>query len=81
MAADALRTPVAYVPVPVPAMIETMAGFGLDAFTPTMMGDHFVAGSRGWHADVTTAVEELTGRPGRPLADSLRDVAGAFAAR
>lgn len=78
---EALGKPVRYVPVPVPAMVEAVARFGLDGFAQTMMRDYFVAYSRGWMSEVTSAVADLTGRPARPLADSVRDLAGAFAAR
>jgi uncharacterized protein YbjT (DUF2867 family) len=78
---EVLGKPINYVPVPVPAMVATLAQFGVDGFGQTMLRDYFTAYSRGWSADVTSSVEELTGTPARSLATSARTLAAAFGGR
>lgn len=64
-----LGKPVKYQPVPVPAMLEQMAGFGLDDFNIVAMRDYFEAYSNGWKSETTTAVQDLTGKAPRGIAE------------
>ncbi|HVV87481.1 MAG TPA: NAD(P)H-binding protein [Kofleriaceae bacterium] len=72
---EALGKAVHYVAVPVPAMIEQLAKYGVDDFGQTSLRDYFTAYSAGWNADVTSTVEALTGAP----AHDVRHFARAFA--
>lgn len=75
---EAIGKPVKYQPIPVPAMIETLAKYGADDFAQTAMRDYFTAFSGGWEDAVTTAVKDLTGREPRGVQEFARDFAGAF---
>lgn len=78
---DVLGKPVKYVPVPVPAMIENMTKLGLDDYTLVSLRDYFTSYSRGWEAQVTSAVPDLTGAPARSIDEFARDHAAAFGKR
>ncbi len=78
---EAIGKPVKYQPIPVPAMIETLAKYGADDFAQTAMRDYFTAYSAGWESAVTTAVKDLTGREPRGVQEFARDFAGAFGKR
>jgi uncharacterized protein YbjT (DUF2867 family) len=73
---ESLGKPVTYVPVPVPAMVETLAKLGLDDYNQTALRDYFIAYSRGWQSDVTSAVKDLTGASPRSIAEFARDAFG-----
>jgi uncharacterized protein YbjT (DUF2867 family) len=73
---ESLGKPVTYVPVPVPAMVETLTKLGLDDYNQTALRDYFLAYARGWQSDVTTAVKDLTGASPRSIADFARDAFG-----
>ena len=75
---DAVGKKVTYVPVPVGAMVETMAGMGLDDFTQVSMRDYLTNYSSGWQSTPTPAVAEITGKAPRTIQDFARDFAGAF---
>ena len=77
----ALGKEVRYVPVPVSAVVETIAAMGMSDFLQTMMRDYFVAYSRGWMSEVTPWVERLTGAAPRDVAAFASDFAGAFGGR
>jgi uncharacterized protein YbjT (DUF2867 family) len=78
---EAIGKPVKYVAIPVAAMVEQMAKFGVDDYGQTATRDYLAAYSRGWQADVTTAVKDLTGKTARGIAEFARDFAGAFGKR
>jgi hypothetical protein len=42
------------------------------------MRDYFTAYARGWMADPTSTVKDITGRDPRSIAEFARDFAGAF---
>jgi uncharacterized protein YbjT (DUF2867 family) len=75
---EALGVPVRYQAVPVAAAVEHMASFGADDFMQVAMRDYFTAYSAGWASPVTDAVERLTGRAPRTIAEFARAVAPAF---
>ncbi|MEO8701923.1 MAG: NmrA family NAD(P)-binding protein [Kofleriaceae bacterium] len=62
---EAIGKPVKYQPVPVLAMVETMAKYGVDDFGQTAMRDYFTAYSAGWQDTVTTTVKDVLGREPR----------------
>ena len=78
---EALGKPVTYVPVPVAAMVETVAKMGLDDYNQVALRDYFTSYSRGWESQVTTAVKDLTGTAPRGIAEFARDHATAFGKR
>lgn len=78
---DTIGKPVKYVPVPVPAMVDTLAKMGLDDFNQVALRDYFTSYSRGWQAQVTTAVKDLTGAEPRSIDEFARDHATAFGKR
>jgi uncharacterized protein YbjT (DUF2867 family) len=75
---EAIGKPVRYVPVPVPAMVEQLAKFGMDDYGQTAMRDYLVAYSAGWQASVTSAVKDITGSSARSIQQFATDFAGAF---
>jgi uncharacterized protein YbjT (DUF2867 family) len=78
---EAVGKAVAYVPVPVPAMVDMMTKMGLDDYTQVSMRDYLTSYSRGWEAGVTSAVKEITGRDARGIGEFARDHAAAFGKR
>lgn len=74
----AVGKPVNYVALPVGAMIEQLAKFGVDDYGQTAMRDYFSAYAAGWQDQVTTAVPDLTGAPARSIAQFAHDHAAAF---
>jgi len=70
--------PVEYVPVPVAAMIDTITKMGLDDYNQVALRDYCTSYSRGWAAEVTHAVKDLTGSPARSIAEFAHDHAAAF---
>lgn len=78
---EAIGKPVNYVPVPVPAMVDQVAKFGVDDFGQTAMRDYFTAYSAGWQDTVTTAVKDITGTNARSIHEFARDFAAAFSKR
>lgn len=76
--AEALGKPVKYVPIPVAAADQAMAGFGMDEFMRTFMTDYFEAYGRNWANEVTDAVPTLLGRSARSIGEFTRAVAPAF---
>jgi uncharacterized protein YbjT (DUF2867 family) len=75
---EAIGKPVSYAPVPVPAMIEQLAKFGLDDYAQTATRDYMVAYATGWQASVTSAVKDITGSSARSIQQFAQDFAGAF---
>jgi uncharacterized protein YbjT (DUF2867 family) len=75
---EALRKPVRYVPIPVEAAAQALAGFGLDELTIDMLTDYFRAYAAGWGDFVTDDVERITGRPARSIAELAQAVAPAL---
>jgi uncharacterized protein YbjT (DUF2867 family) len=75
---DALGAPVRYHAVPVAAAVEQIASFGADDFMQVAMRDYFTAYSGGWASPVTDAVQRLTGRVPRTIAEFARAAAPAF---
>lgn len=78
---EAVGKPVRYVPVPVPAMIDTLVKYGADTYMQIAMRDYFTSYSRGWKAEVTDHVARLTGAAPRDIGAFARDFAGAFGKR
>ena len=78
---EAIGKPVKYVPIPVPAMVESVAKAGLDDYMQVMLRDYFNAYSRGWIAQVTSSVKDITGNQPRGIAEFARDFARAFGGR
>jgi len=78
---EALGKPVKYLPVPVAAMVESLAKMGLDDHNQVALRDYFTAYSRGWESQVTSAVQDLTGIEARGIAEFARDHAAAFGKR
>jgi uncharacterized protein YbjT (DUF2867 family) len=75
---EAIGKPVSYVPVPVPALIDQLAKFGLDDYGQTATRDYLVAYSAGWQVSVTSAVKDITGSSARSIQQFATDFAGAF---
>ena len=75
---EAIGKPVTYVPVPVPAMVETMANMGLDDYMQVSMRDYLTSYSKGWESQVTPAVEQISGAAPRGIGAFARDFAAAF---
>lgn len=78
---EAIGKPVSYVSVPVPAMVEQMAKFGVDDYGQTALRDYLIAYSAGWQDTVTSAVKDITGSSARSIQQFARDFAGAFGKR
>lgn len=78
---EAIAKPVKYVPVPVAAMVETVAKMGLDDYNQVALRDYFTSYSRGWESQVTTAVKDLTGTAPCSIDQFARDHATAFGKR
>ena len=72
---------VKYVPIPVPAMVESVAKAGLDDYMQVMLRDYFNAYSRGWISQVTSTVKDITGNPPRSIDEFARDFARTFGGR
>lgn len=75
---QAVGKPIRYVPIPVAALDQGMAGMGMDEFTRTLLCDYFTAYSNNWGDAVTDEVPRLLGRPARSIADFAQAVASAF---
>ncbi|MFI6927665.1 NAD(P)H-binding protein [Nonomuraea spiralis] len=74
-----LGRPIAYVDLPVPEMAARLAEQGVpEPFATELATAHATLSETGW-AEITTTVEEVTGRPPHTLADFLADHAAAFA--
>jgi len=71
-----LGKPITYAPIPVPAMIEMMAKFGADDYNQTALRDYLTAYGRGWQDAPTSAVQDLTGKPPRGIAETVELIAG-----
>lgn len=78
---EAIGKPVTYVALPVAAMLEQLASFGLSTYNLIALRDYLTAYSRGWEAQVTTSVKDLTGKAARTTAEFARDFAGVFGKR
>ena len=78
---EAIGKPVKYVPVPVAAMVETVAKMGLDDYNQVALRDYFTSYARGWESQVTTAVKDLGGTAPRSIDEFARDHAAAFGKR
>lgn len=78
---EAIGKPVKYVALPVPAMVEQLAKFGLSTYNLIALRDYMTAYSRGWGAEVTTSVKDLTGKAARTPGEFARDFASAFGKR
>jgi uncharacterized protein YbjT (DUF2867 family) len=78
---EAIGKPVAYVALPVAAMVEQLASFGLSTYNLIALRDYMTAYSRGWGSQVTTSVKDLTGKPPRTISEFARDFASAFGKR
>jgi len=78
---EAVGKDVKYVPVPVAAMIDTIAKLGVDDYGQVALRDYLTAYAQGWQSEVTPWVKQLTGREPRGLAEFARDFAGAFGKR
>jgi uncharacterized protein YbjT (DUF2867 family) len=78
---EAVGKPVKYAPIPVAAMVEQLASYGVGLYTQIAMRDYLTAYSRGWGAQVTTAVKDLTGKAPRGIGEFARDFAGPFGKR
>ena len=78
---EAVGKAVKYVPVPVAAMVDTVAKMGVDDYGQVALRDYLTAYSLGWQSQVTPWVEEITGRKPRGLTEFARDFAGAFGKR
>lgn len=78
---EAVGKPVKYVPVPVAAAVENLEKMGLDDYTVVALRDYFTNYSKGWMADTTDSVKQLTGRTPRGLHEFARDYAAAFGRR
>ncbi|WP_336208910.1 NAD(P)H-binding protein [Nonomuraea sp. LPB2021202275-12-8] len=75
---SAVGGPVSYVDLPVPAMTAHLAASGMpEQFAHALAALMADMGEADW-SSVTTAVEDLTGRPPRPLSAFLADHATAF---
>lgn len=72
--------PVAFVDVPDEAAREAMVGDGLPPFVADFLIETFRVFRAGGAAEVTSAVQDLAGRPPRGLADFLRAHAAVFGA-
>jgi uncharacterized protein YbjT (DUF2867 family) len=75
---EALAKPVKYVPVPVAAVVETIAKLGMDDFAQTALRDYFIAYSHGWQSEATPWVKQLSGKDPRGIGEFARDYASAF---
>ncbi len=75
---EAVGKPVAYVPVPVAAMVETMTNMGLDDYTQVSMRDYLTSYAKGWASEVTSAVQQISGSAPRGIGEFARDFAAAF---
>ena len=77
--AAAMGRQITYVAVPDEAVRQALLGAGLDAwFTDALIGlyqDYRRSGTDGYAAQVTDAVQRLTGRQARSLGDLLREIA------
>lgn len=78
---EAVGKAVKYVPVPVAAMVETMTKMGLPDYMQTSMRDYLTSYSRGWEAQVTPAVKQITGAEARGVGEFARDFAAVFGKR
>jgi uncharacterized protein YbjT (DUF2867 family) len=78
---EAIGKPVKYVAIPVAAMVEQLAKFGLSTYNLIALRDYMTAYSTGWASQVTTSVKDLTGKAPRTTAEFARDFAGAFGKR
>ncbi|MEV4397958.1 NAD(P)H-binding protein [Nonomuraea sp. NPDC049607] len=73
-----LGRPVSYVDLPAPEMAARLAGQGIpEPFATELATAQATLSRTGW-AEITTTVEEVTGRPPRTLAAFLADHADAF---
>ncbi|MGW4408807.1 NmrA family NAD(P)-binding protein [Nonomuraea sp. NPDC004702] len=73
-----LGRPVSYVDLPVPEMAARLAGQGIpEPFATELAAAQATLSRTGW-AEITTTVEEVTGRPPRTLAAFVADHADAF---
>ncbi|YCK36816.1 NAD(P)H-binding protein [Actinomadura sp. ATCC 39365] len=73
-----LGRPVSYVDLPVPEMAARLAGQGIpEPFATELATTQATLSRTGW-AEITTTVEEVTGRPPRTLAAFVADHADAF---
>jgi uncharacterized protein YbjT (DUF2867 family) len=75
---EAIGKPVSYVPVPVPALIDQLAKFGVDDYGQTATRDYLLAYAAGWQGSVTSAVKDITGSSARSIQQFATDFAGAF---
>lgn len=73
----ALGKPVTYQPVPVAAMVDTLAKLGVDDYGQTALRDYFTAYSRGWQNQVTPTVKQITGNEPRGIEGLARAIAAA----
>jgi uncharacterized protein YbjT (DUF2867 family) len=75
---EAIGKPVKYVALPVAAMVEQVAKFGLSTYNLIAIRDYMTAYSRGWGSQVTTSVKDLTGKAPRTTGEFARDFASVF---
>ncbi|MCX5743196.1 MAG: SDR family oxidoreductase [Proteobacteria bacterium] len=78
---EAVGKTIAYVPVPVAGMVDMLSKMGMDDYMQVSMRDYLTSYSRGWEAQVTSAVKDITGVAARGVGEFARDFAGAFGKR
>jgi uncharacterized protein YbjT (DUF2867 family) len=74
----AVGKPVKYIPVPVEGAKQAMAAMGLDEWMLNLLGDYFVAYSRGWGDIMNDEFKRLMGKAPRSIEQFAQDFAGAF---
>ncbi len=74
-----LGRPISYVPVSSEAAHQGMLASGMPAWNAQVLTDLYQVFAQGEAAQVTNAIEEVTGKPPRSFAEFARDYASAFA--
>lgn len=70
--------PVKYVPIPVEAAQQAMAGMGMDPWMVNLLADYMKAYSAGWGDFANGEFQAVTGKAPRGIDRFARDFAGAF---